>query len=463
MHIRVLLLILYVVGSSRLHAQTKSAETGLFKDGDKVNFIGNSITHGGEFHTNILLFYATRFPERNITFYNSGIWGDNASDMLRRLDTDILTNDADWSIIMAGMNDVNRALYAPARRAEPNLEAEKQRHLNNYRNNLEALIQRLQKTDTRILLQKPSIYDQTGDLPAENQLGVNDALQKCTVIIDELAKKYGVQTVDYFTLMQQVNRQLQAADPTATVVSNDRIHPGALGSFVMAYQFLKETGAPALVSRLHLKKGKVEEEQNCTVQEVRQAKGRLSFAIQERSLPFAVAAEAEAALALVPFTQEMNQEVLQVTRLKKGTYTLLIDSTRVGVFTSAELAKGVNLALQQNTPQYQQALRVRQLAEQRRLVQKQLRDIRLVEVRYLPANLWAQDMPALERAMDAILQDLQAKKDARYLGIRNYFESYRKNKPREGQLEKEAAQLMVDIRRESQPVLRTYQLEKKSR
>src|SRR5690606_16571366 len=96
--------------SGREAASASDGQTPLFKDGDKINFIGNSITHGGEFHTNIMLFYATRFPDRQLTFYKPGIWGDNSNDILKRLDTDILPKQADWSILMAGMNDVNRSL-----------------------------------------------------------------------------------------------------------------------------------------------------------------------------------------------------------------------------------------------------------------------------------------------------------------------------------------------------------------
>jgi hypothetical protein len=39
-----------------------------FTDGDKVCFIGNSITHGGKYHSLIYLYYLTRFPEKEIKF-----------------------------------------------------------------------------------------------------------------------------------------------------------------------------------------------------------------------------------------------------------------------------------------------------------------------------------------------------------------------------------------------------------
>jgi hypothetical protein len=42
----------------------------IFKDGDRVAFIGNSITHGGLYHLYIQTYYQTRFPDRNIDFYD---------------------------------------------------------------------------------------------------------------------------------------------------------------------------------------------------------------------------------------------------------------------------------------------------------------------------------------------------------------------------------------------------------
>jgi len=52
-----------------------------FKDGDKICFIGNSITHGGTYHTFLQFYMATRFPNVKLEFYNAGISGDVADGM----------------------------------------------------------------------------------------------------------------------------------------------------------------------------------------------------------------------------------------------------------------------------------------------------------------------------------------------------------------------------------------------
>ena len=44
-----------------------------FQDGDRVVFLGNSITDGGLYHSYIWLYYMTRFPDLNIKIMNGGI------------------------------------------------------------------------------------------------------------------------------------------------------------------------------------------------------------------------------------------------------------------------------------------------------------------------------------------------------------------------------------------------------
>ena len=61
-----------------------------FKDGDTICFLGDSITHGGQYHEFLQLFYATRYPELNLSFHNCGISGDNASGMLARFEEDVM-------------------------------------------------------------------------------------------------------------------------------------------------------------------------------------------------------------------------------------------------------------------------------------------------------------------------------------------------------------------------------------
>lgn len=437
----------------------------IFKGGETVSFIGNSITHSGGFHNHILLYYATRFPNEEIVFLNAGISGDNANDIFRRLDDDIIPLGADWSIVMVGMNDVNRALYAPKRVGEAGLEEQKQIAIQNFRNHLNKMLSKLSQTGTKIVLQTPSIYDQTGQLSSENYFGVNDALKECTAIVEEMAKKYDTYLVDYWQFMTRTNKQLQHKDPTATIISIDRVHPWGTGDLIMAYRFLEETGVPATVAELEIKKGAVNKCINCKARVGKANKSTIEFQVEAESLPFPLEDEPQTALALelVPFMDELNREILKIDKLRKGTYSLSIDDILVGYFTHKELADGVNLAQYRHTPQYQQAWEVRAIAVEYRKVQRQLRDIKLVQNRRFPAAIRSASIAEIEAFIASTLEDLKASEDRKYAEMKKTFDGYLKLKYQEETMEAELVELATSIYKNNKPAAHNYTVKRLSK
>ena len=92
-----------------LNAQEKSSK--IFESGNTICFLGDSITHGGQYHEFLQLFYATRYPNLKLTFHNCGISGDNAEGIIHRLDKDVFIHKPSHVFLMTGMNDVIRTLY----------------------------------------------------------------------------------------------------------------------------------------------------------------------------------------------------------------------------------------------------------------------------------------------------------------------------------------------------------------
>src|SRR5271170_7639154 len=119
-----------------------------FQSGDTVCWVGDSITHGGSYHAIVELFYATRFPDRNIRYYNDGIGGDRASAIMSdekyRLDADILAHKPTVATSMLGMNDVNRADYG-ADKAGAEIQEKHQHFLDVYDENMRKLMDSLTK------------------------------------------------------------------------------------------------------------------------------------------------------------------------------------------------------------------------------------------------------------------------------------------------------------------------------
>jgi len=79
------------------------------------------------------------------------------------------------------------------------------------------------------------------------------------------------------------------------------------------------------------------------------------------------------ALKLIPFTKDFNQELLTVKGLKSGNYDLLMDGEKMGAMTDAQFADGVNLAEITATPEYQQAIQIRELNEERWDIERRTR------------------------------------------------------------------------------------------
>ncbi|MGH2646984.1 MAG: SGNH/GDSL hydrolase family protein, partial [Ginsengibacter sp.] len=352
-----------------------------FKDGDRVCFIGNSITMDGKFHNYIELFYITRFPGRQIKFYNCGISGDVASGILRRMDSDILVHQPTWSVVMVGMNDVNRSLYTKERQEESGIKEKQQSALNRYFKNVDSIVRLLTKAGSKVILQTPSIYDQTADLPSNNAVGVNNALKQCAEYIKELAAKYKLRVVDYWSIMNTVNAEVQKLNKKATIIGRDRVHPGVEGHFLMAGEFLKTQHVPEYVSDISIdvKKHKISKTLQSTISDIAYNPLSVSFTCAETSLPYPLLARDFNPDSLFSFTNEFNKEILQIKSLKKGNYTLAIDSALVGTYSNKDFNTGINLANNNLTPQNQQAVMVLRLLNEYWELEGRLRMIKYVE------------------------------------------------------------------------------------
>lgn len=370
------------------------AQVPQFQSGDVVALIGDSITHGRKWHRYVYSYYLTRFPERQVRFVNEGIAGDSAGGALSRLDWDILPNQPNVATIFLGMNDVGRGYYAV--NASEEFIQRRKSALDNYRKNMDDLSAKLLANGVkRLYYCTPSPYDDTVQTESENFPGVNGALAQCGRTGAELAQKYAGFVIDLNGPMTALNLERQKADPKFTVIGPDRVHPGDVGMLVIAYEFLKAQGAPALVSSVSLDGDRATAE-NATVTNVKPTADGVSFDCLAKALPWPIEASAKEALTLVPLEAELDQEKL-AAKLPEGEYKLLIEGQEVGRYSAAALAAGVNLALNDKTPQYQQALQVWQRNEQRSNLEVRIRTYCQMRT-VLVANKINEDDPA---AVDA--------------------------------------------------------------
>ena len=355
---------------------------GQFKAGDVVCYAGDSITHGGTYHSIVTLFYATRFPDRPIKYWNCGIGGDRAvaimSDEKFRLNVDILGHKPTAATIMLGMNDVGRGDYAKGA-GGPAVEQKRQASLDIYNANMVKLADALKKSGARLTFITPSIYEESATLNmprlADNNVGVNAALGECARQVRKMAADYGAGVVDFWGAMNEVNAREQKRDPLFTIVGADRVHPGPVGHFVMAYTMLKAQGMPREVAEIVVKGKKAGASKNARVDGVKKSEAGVEFDALEGALPVVVPEAAQPALELVPFAAEMNQELVVVTNLKRGKYGVRIDGEAIGEFTDGELKAGVNIAGNAAAPQYKQSAEATRINTERTRAAARLRDL----------------------------------------------------------------------------------------
>ncbi|NUP98235.1 MAG: lipolytic enzyme, G-D-S-L [Armatimonadetes bacterium] len=429
----------------------------LFRDGDVVCFIGDSITHSRKYHGYLYDYYLTRFPERRIRFVNCGISGDSAGGALQRLEWDVLPHRPTVASIMLGMNDVGRGLYGKENPDEATLKA-REAALENYRNNMRRLVQTLaERAAPTFIFVRPSPYDQTVDCPTPNLFGVNEALGRCGDFVTELARERQAGVVDFHGPMTALNLAQQRQDPKFTLVGTDRVHPGDLGMMVMAYLYLRAQGAPALVSRVAVNAATAETKaENATVSDVVREPS-LSFSVAARALPWPIEPQAAGALALLPIEQELNQELLTVSGLPAGSYRLSIDGQAVGVYDQAALGAGINLALNGQTPQARQAMELHALNEQRRNLEVRLRSVAQIDIMLDRAKVTKDDPAAVEAYFATSLERFKASGMDGYFG--SQFENWRKTKPQSAAILEQIENLTRTLWTKNQPLPRRYELQ----
>jgi endoglucanase len=427
-----------------------------FQDGDVVCFLGDSITHGGRYHSYIWEYYVSRYPDRKMTFYNCGISGDTAYGSLIRLDWDLLNRKPKKTTIMLGMNDVGRSLYGKENPDEKNLKDRKAR-IERHKESMKKITDELKKNNIEIIYITPSPYDQTSKIEKENLFGVNDALAECGEFCREQAKENKAGLVDFNKPMTELNIENQKSDPKFTLIGRDRVHPGATGHFVMAYLFLKSQGVSGIVSsaKLDYKAGKVISENNCKISNLKKDNKSLKFDCLEKSLPMATSREYKEADKFVALTEDLNNETLAVEGLPDGEFELLIDGKKVQKADAKAWAKGINLATLP-TPMQAQAAKVHNLIMQKSGAERTIRSLVKLEIIMRRKKVDLGNLDAREKFFEKFLEDVKGKPYEKY--YKNVIKSYKVNKPKENELLDKIKKLNLEIYKEAKPKPHHYEI-----
>jgi lysophospholipase L1-like esterase len=410
--------------------QAQDNQKPFFKDGDVICFLGNSITHGGQYHQFLQLFYATRYPALKLSFHNCGISGDNALGMIERFEDDVLKHNPTHVFLMTGMNDVIRNLYFDGKASQKILK-QREDALATYKLNTTLLAEKIIANGIIPIFLTPSIYDQYSRIEKENNLGCNDALIECAKHIKDLAKKHNSTVVDLNTSMKDIMRSGLKKDSLFTIIGNDRVHPATTGHFIIFNEIISKLEKPSLISKINIdisQNEPIHSLKNCNIEEFEISENTISFKVSEKSLPFPTNKQLTKALSLISFKHNFNRQMLFVEGLEKNDYKLFIGEDYIDTFKSTELKEGVNLSNYPNTPQNKKAKELQLLSEEHRKVGFELRIIPFINYKYLRGYIGPENLVDKRIYLDAQLMKIKQKPYYGYIkrSMEMYFKTIHK-------------------------------------
>lgn len=318
-------------------ATPNNAPSGFpFHDGDRVVFLGDSITEQRLYTTYLETYLLTRFPNWNLEFRNAG-WGGDTSYLRTRgvppaeaLKRDVLDLHPTVVTIDFSMNDAGYGAF------KQNLY---DRHVNGERD----IVRQLQAAGVRPVVLTASAVEKNE--PGDDMEGYNQTLEQFAAGDAMVAAQAGVPFADQLHPFIAAINRLRATDPKGRL-SGDAVHPGKAGHLMMADFILTGLNAPALVSSatIDARSGKLTRADGTKITDVqRTPDGGLSFRRLDDSLTFPIEPAARPVLQLVPVADDLNRYLVQVTNLAPGDYTITVNGTPVTHGSAAQLAEGLNL------------------------------------------------------------------------------------------------------------------------
>jgi lysophospholipase L1-like esterase len=196
------------------------------KTGDKIAFLGDSITQGGAGHPGgyvQLVGSGLAAAGVKVEIIGAGISGHKSNQMLERLDRDVISKKPTWMTLSCGVNDVwHGAKGVP-------LEA--------YQKNITEIVDKAQAAGIQVMILTSTMIHEDAK---------NDTNQKLAPYNDFLRKL----ATDKKCLLADLNADMQAAIQPAAAggkqvnlqLTSDGVHMGPLGDRLMAAGILKAFG-----------------------------------------------------------------------------------------------------------------------------------------------------------------------------------------------------------------------------
>jgi len=327
-----------------------------------IALIGDSITHNPDSYKSMFeLFYMTRYPDKKLTFVNKGIGGNTTGSVLARFDWDVMDCEGkkpDAAIVLIGGNDIGKPYYADVSKA-----GDREWNYNKFTKDYPVLINKLLENDIEVVLISTSLYDEgddpalTGTLYACDEVGANrTGLARLAEFIKGFAADNKLPYIPLNETQTAITTKLRASNPgIGTIFTiSDRTHPTPDGAMFTACLLAEmQTKKPTIATvDIDAATGNVKTE-NATVSEVTATKDGVEYTYLSKALPLPVNDSYNKIINTFGYniTEKLNNEIIKVSGLADGEYTVTFDGEYVlGTYSAEELSNGINIAVSLNNP-----------------------------------------------------------------------------------------------------------------
>lgn len=209
-----------------IHAKDTSAEAIPVKSGQKIAFLGDSITAAGARKGGYcrMVIDGLKSEGIEVTGVFAGISGHKSNQMLARLEKDVLSKNPDWMTLSCGVNDVWHGPRGVV--------------LEDYKKNITAIVDQAQAAGVKVMILTSTMIKE------DQKNALNQKLVPYNAFLRELAKEKGCLLADLNAEMQEALKTFPADAAKGKQLTRDGVHMNALGNKMMGSGILKAFGVP---------------------------------------------------------------------------------------------------------------------------------------------------------------------------------------------------------------------------
>lgn len=232
--------------AERVPVHTDCAAGIVVAKGDKIVFMGDSITEAGSADPNgyvNLVMRALNQQGLEVTYVGAGVSGQKSNDMLARVDADVISQKPQWLLLSCGVNDVWHFKLRLGRQTFVGVP------LDDYKRNITSIIDKTQAANIKVMILTATMI---GEDP-EREL--NRDLAPYNEFLREIAKRKNCLLADLNGDMRRTLAEMPDVKGPAKMfgergyrrdirnkLTSDGCHMNKLGNIMMAKGVLRAFG-----------------------------------------------------------------------------------------------------------------------------------------------------------------------------------------------------------------------------